>query len=181
MLHHTGNKVIRHLSHAAAVGVFTIRRIKQIAPGFAIRQRHVVVRAAASAISRWLGHKAGKAAMLSRNLVRHQTEEHQAVSHAEGIGIGKVGFKLAVGIFMVKGVNIPAHGIHRFDQLTDDGHVVHQAARVVAGFGQRIAGADRFEAAVLGIAKQEKLGLDTQVEGQPHVRRLRDLTLKDIA
>ncbi len=149
MLHYAGDEVIRHLGHPAAVGIFAIGRIKQISAGLAISQRHVVVRATAGAVGRRLGHKAGKATVLAGNLVGHQTEENQAVSHAESVGVGEVGFELAVGVFVVEGVHIPAHGIHGFDQLAHNRHVVHQAARVITGFGEGIASTDRLEPAIL--------------------------------
>ncbi len=180
MLHHTGNKVVRHLGDTAAVDVLTIGRIKQIAPRLTVSQRHVVVRAAAGTVGRGFGHKAGEAAVLTCDFIRHQAEKHQAISHAECVGIGKVSFKLAVGVLMIKGVNIPAHGIHRFNQFTNNRHVVHQAARVIAGLGQRVARADRLEATLFGITKQEELRFNTQVKGQPHVSGLCHLALEDV-
>lgn len=103
--------------------------------------------------------------MLAGDLVGHHAEEHEAVGHAEGVGVLEIGFELAVGVLVVEGVDAPAHLVHRLYQFVDDGQVVHQQARVVAGLGHVVALGNGREAAIRGVLEQEELGLDAQVEG----------------
>ena len=164
MFKHAGDEVIGERGDAAAVRIFAIHFEQVLARG-QIRQGHVVVRAAAGALRRRLGHEGGKGTVLAGDLVGHHAEEHEAVGHGQRVGVLEVGFELAVGVFMVERVHAPAHLVHGFHQLIDHRQIVHQQTRVVAGLGRGIAIAERGEAAVRRVLEQEELGLDAEVEG----------------
>ena len=119
--------------------------------------------------------------MLAGDLVGHHAEEHEAVGHGERVRILEVGFELAVGVFMVEGIDAPAHLVHGFDQLIDHRQVVHQQARVVAGLGRGVALADRGETAVRRVLVQEEFGFNAQVEAVAHLGRCFGLALENAA
>ena len=150
--------------------------LEQVFASFQIRQRHVVVGATAGAVGKGLGHEARESAMFAGNLVGHHPEEHQAVGHGQCVGIFEVGFELAVGVFVIKRVHIPAQLVHGVYQLIHDGQVIHERAGVITGLAQVVAITQRGKAAILGIPEQEELGFNTEIEAIPHIGRRTQLT-----
>ncbi len=98
---HPGNKVIAQLADTTFVDIVAVR-LEQVSPGFAVGQRHVVVRTAAGAICRRLGHETGKGAMLAGDFVSQQAEEYEAVGHGERVGVLEICLELPVRVFVVE-------------------------------------------------------------------------------
>ena len=48
------------------------------------------------------GIRGRKSAVLARDLIRHQPEEHEAVGHGQRVGIAEIDLELAVAVLVVE-------------------------------------------------------------------------------
>ena len=81
---------------------------------------------AAGLIAVGFGHEAGKVTLLPRQFLHHEAKEGEAIGHGQGIAIGEVGLELALGVFVVKGVDIPTQTVHGADDAIEDFVVVQK-------------------------------------------------------
>ena len=120
--------------------------------------------AGARAIGVGLGHEGREAAVLSRDLVRHQAEEDVAVGHREGVDVAEVDLELADAVLVVEGVDVPAEAVHGADELAHPAHVVEHAGDVVGRLREMLAVRQRAEGAERIVLQYEELGLHAEVE-----------------
>ncbi len=176
---HAGDELVAEFRELEAIGVGL--GLEQVGAGFEARQRHVEVRAAAGTVGEGLGHEGGEVAAPLGEFADHEAEEGEAVGHGQRVGVLEVGLELAVGVLVVEGIDVPAQPVHRLHDLVEHRIVVEKTAHVVAGFGQRVAGAGRHQPPVGLLLQHEELGLDAEVEAVAHRRRGGKLLFQDAA
>ncbi len=139
------------------------------------------MRAAAGAVGVGLRHEGREAAVLARDLMRHQAEEHEAVGHRERIEIAEVDLELADAVLVVEAVDVPAEAVHGVDELADPAHVVEHARDVIGRLVEVLA-VGQWAIAQLGIvAEDEELRLHAEVHREAQVGGLRQHALQDVA
>ena len=126
-----------------------------------------------------LGHERGDGAEFLGHGAHHPAEEGVPVSGGQAVGIGPVDLELAVGIFVVVGVRIPAELLHVAQQLGGEVEIAVEGAQVVTGLAQRIERVERLEAARVGPAGQDELRLDARLQYVALLARLGELALQD--
>ena len=94
---------------------------------------------AAGLIGKGFGHEAGKIAFFSGQLFHHEAEEGEPISHCQRVAVGEICFKLALGVFVVEGVYVPAQIVHGGDDAVDDFVVIEDGGEGVGSFGESVA------------------------------------------
>ena len=118
-----------------------------------------------------LGHKGRNESILLSNSSHHPTKEGMAIGCRQTIRIRPIDFKLAVGVFVVIGIRVPAQFLHVFQQRCHKVKITGECAQVVAGFVQGIewiVGGIRSSVRLTG---QNELWLDPRLEDIPLLAR----------
>ena len=126
-----------------------------------------------------LGHESRQQAVLAADLLEHETEEGEAVRRGQRVGVGEVDLPLAVGVFVVERIYVPAESVHGTHDFVEPGVVVKRQARVVGGFVDVVELGDRDMLALLVFAQHEEFALDADVEGVAHLGGGLELALED--
>ena len=165
---HAADEVVAGLGEAETAGIVARRTGEQVAAGLGVGERHVEMGAVAGAVGEGLGHHRRDQPLLLGVVLRHHAEEGQPVAGRERVGVLEVELELAVRILVVERVQIPAEIVDRGRDLVEPGEVVDEAAHVVAGFHEFIVRDRRVQRAVGGLAQEEDLALDAEVEAEAH-------------
>ena len=88
-------------------------------------QGEVGVAAIAGEGGEGFGHEAGPQALLLRQGFHHHLEKGVAIGGGEGVGVGPVDLKLAVGILVIGLIRPPAQLFHRLQQGADQRVAAH--------------------------------------------------------
>ncbi len=139
------------------------------------------MQSAAGEVAERLGHEGGDQSGPVCGEADQVAEDHDAVGGAQRLRVAEVVLELAVGVLVVVGVVLPAHGV---DGAADRGQVVQRPAgrvRVVAGPGGVVQLVRHPDAAVLGTAHQEVLGLGARLQFEPLFGELGELPAQDAA
>ncbi len=131
--------------------------------------------AVAGKLRKGFRHEGRPQAVVLGDGFHHVLEEHVAIRRHQCIGVIPVHLELAVGIFVVVLVRVPAELDHAIADLADDVEAAHQRRLVVTGLFLGIALVG-YRGAV-GI-DQEVLALDTRLHVEPARLRLLDLALQ---
>ena len=118
---------------------FPFRIEKQVGFPRLIPHREVGMAAVARQVGEGFGHEGGPVAVALGDAFHHVFKEGLAIGGHQGIGVGPVHFKLAVGVFVVVLVWPPAQGQHAVANLADHVKAPHQGLLVIAGLGLAIA------------------------------------------
>ena len=182
VLEDAAGKPQAQLGEAHALEVFFCARcLKEVFARVDVLDAHVEVRARSGHVCKGLGHEACKVAVLADDLVCHVAEKHHAVGHREDIGVHEVDLKLAARVLVVKGVDVPAQGVHAVHELGEPMEVVCRGRHVVAGLVELVAVGDGVYGAVLIALEDKELGLDAQIQAVAHLGGGLYLTAQDVA
>ena len=131
----------------------------------------VDVPAAPRAVRKRLRHVRRYCAMLQGVLARHHLEERVPVGRGQCIVVNEIDLVLAVGVLVVRLVDVPAHAGHPVHQVFQVVHHVRDALEVVARLRQCVhaVGVPDVYRAVFLARHQEVLRLDADVELVPLV------------
>ena len=175
VLAQAAEELIGALGEAAAA--FVARIARYVLAGIDVGERHVEMRAGSRPVGIGLGHHGGLKPVLPGQLLHHQAPHHETVGHGHRVGIGKVELELAVGVFMIEGMHLPAELVHRRDDVVEELEVEKGEARVVGGLGNGVARIVRRDAVMRrGIAPHDvSLAFDADVELQSELGGALDL------
>ena len=129
------------------------------------------MRAVTGLVSKRFRHKGRDQAFLACVFFGHGAQEGIAVAGRDHITVGKIEFELAVGVFVIKGVYVPAEVVHAGDHPVDPAEVVQKTTRVVAGLFQLVFRVRHAQRAVFVLAQQKHFGLDAEVHAKAHCGR----------
>ena len=178
MLEDARDKLVAQRREANAVRIFRRLAGEQVGAGLQVIERHVEVGAIAGLVGKGLGHHGRQQAFFARVVLGHVAEEGQPVAGGQRVGILEVELELAMRIFMVKGIQVPAQAIDGRGHLVEPAEAVGEAAHVVAGLGELVLGVRHRQLAGLVLLEQEDLALDAQVQSIPQLGRLGQLVLQ---
>ena len=119
-----------------------------------------------------------QAALLGQRL-DHVAVEDGAVAGGERVREVEVLLELPVGVLVVGGVHLPAERVHVPHHLGDEVERAGERADVVAGLLERVERVGDLDAAVLGLADEEVLELDADLELEARVAGALDLVAED--
>src|SRR5450631_2637401 len=105
----------------------------------ALPQRYMHVASIAGQMRERFWHEGRAHLVLFRDRLHHVFEERVAIRRDQGVIIFPVHFELAVGVFMVVLVRLPAELEHAVADLADDVIAPHQRGLVVTGLACRSA------------------------------------------
>ena len=120
---------------------------------------------------------------LRGQLLHHHPPDDETVRHGHGVGIGKVELELAVGVFMIEGMHLPAELVHRRDDVVEELEVEEGEARVVRRLGNGVARIVRGDAVMRRRIAPDDIGLafDADVELESELGGTLDLLCQDRA
>ena len=145
------------------------RRLEEIFPRGLVCKRHIEVCAAARTIGIRLRHKGRKPTMLSRDLMRHEAEEHIPIRHRQCVGVLEVDLELADAVLVIERIDIPAEMVHRLHEFEQPSAIIQTTCHVVGGLGQIVTRRHRTEADRLVIAEDVEFSLDTEIGHVAHL------------
>ena len=154
------DEVVGEVRQAQAARVVLVEEEVRLA----VPERHVEVAAVPGQVAERLGHERRQQAALLGECVDHVAEEDRAVAARECVGVREVLLELTVRVLVVVGIVAPAELV---DVLRDRGQEVvvpSQAAEVVAGLLERVECVRDLDAAVVRLAEEEVLELESDLE-----------------
>ena len=134
--------------------------------------------AVARLVREGLGHHGRDQALVLGVALGHEAEEGQAVAGGQGVGIGEIELELAVGVLVVEGIEVPAQIVDGAGHAVEPGEVADEACDVVAGLGEGVGRVRHLQRSVGGLAEQEDLALDAELEVEAEVGRLGEHALQ---
>ena len=140
---------------------------EQVCRAVLVPQAHVIMGATAGQMVERLGEERRHHPVLLGDRLHHPAEERVPVGRRQRIGVTPVDLELAVGILVIVGVGVPAQLLHVPDQRRHQIEVAVQGDEVVTGLLEDVEGIAGHVLAIVGLAQQNELRLDADLEGVP--------------
>ena len=170
-------------AEALGVGIRTGLGSEEIRTSLEVGERHVVMATRAEVGREGLGHEGRDRSDGLGDALGHEPQKGEPVGRGEGVGVVEIELILAVSALLIEGEKAPAELVHVLRHGLKEVHRLHCLIDVVGGTGAAVAmGRERFPASCFFILAEDiELGLDAEIELQPHGGGPLDLALQDLA